>query len=325
MTEYFRKFDIDNNEEYQSSVIVANLTKSLAQSRDYELGYWMPAFMRLFSPGIYFRACNVFGKLENWQELRYLMEHAIFDPEHPLYGLDYETCTDEDKARLDVLREIARTCCYCGYVILKRERPNLLPKKERKPLTKKEEKLIRWMSTYYTGIGTRQERDAFSRYKDKFHEIYPPQTPNSEEIETFESYTHEIQQKQKLERREEALRQEAERLKKLPQRIYIAAHTYIKKQFREQFGSDNEFVIIHHRFEDGDLDYKGKLPATQELVVLLSNDMRSRFLLLYIAAHFHRKISIINIDGHIEECNPVELSKTQIRELKLEFDKLSKF
>ncbi|MDE6222593.1 MAG: hypothetical protein K2M49_02760 [Muribaculaceae bacterium] len=324
MTEYFKKFDIDNNEEYKSSQIVLERTSLLAQHIDYELGYWMQAFSRLFSPGIYFRACNAFGKLENWQELRYLMEHAVFDPEHPLYGLDYETCSADDRARLDVFREIARTYCYCGFAILKRERPNLLPKKERKPLTKKEEKLIRWMSSYYTGIGTRQEQDAFSRYKYKFHELYPLQTPNSEEIETFEKFTTEIQQKQKLERREEALRQEAERLKQLPQRIYIAAHTYIKKQFREKFGSDNEVVVIHHRFENGDLGFKGKLPATQELVVLLSNDVRSRLLLLYIAAHFHYKISIININGHEDKHNPVELSKTQIRELKLEFDKLSK-
>lgn len=321
MVEYFKKFDIE--EEYKPSTIVYDHTKCLAQSFEYELGYWMQAFMRLFSPGVYFRACDAFSKLENWIELRYLMEHAIFDPEHPLYSLNYETCSDEDRARLVVFREIARSCCYCGYALLKLKRPNLLPKRERKPLTRMEEKSIRWMMAYYTNTGTYQERAAFSQYIHKFQKIYPRQTPTQEEIDAFETHQAEISRQLKRERRQEAQRREAERLSKLPETTYIAAYPCIKKQFRQVFGSDNEFVVINHQFELGDLNFRGKLPATQELVVLLSNDARSQRLLRYIAAHFHHKISIINIDGHEEEKrDPVELSKKQIHKLRLEFETL---
>lgn len=337
MTEYFKKFDIENNEEYKSSPIVLERTSPLAQRIDFELGYWMQAFSRLFSPGVYFRACNAFGKLENWQELRYLMEHAVFDPEHPLYGLDYETCSADDRMRLDVFREIARSCCYCGYAILKRERPNLLPKSERKPLTKKEEKTIRCMVTYYTNGGTWQERDAFEHYKWYFHEINPHQKPTIEETEAFEKYEAEIQRQLKLKRKEETKRLEAERLSKLPEVTYIAAHPFIKDQFRQVFGKGNKFTVIRHRFESGDLKYRGKLPATQELVVLLTHDVRSLLLLLYIAAHFQQKISVVDIVGsdgrrypfvfnnlELRECckRKIELSEAQISQLKNEFRQL---
>ena len=183
MTEYFRKFEIED--KYQSTQIVFERTGPLANSWEYELGYWIQAFIHVYSPGVWFRAINAFGSIDNYMELRYLMEHAVYDPTHPLHNLDYETCSAEDRKLLDVFIEIARTCCYCGYAILKRDRPNLLPKKERKPLTVKEEKSIRWMIAYYTNSGKRQEQRAFSRYIDRFMEIYPKQTPTAKEIEEY--------------------------------------------------------------------------------------------------------------------------------------------
>ena len=340
MTTYFPK--IDDNEEYKSSSIVFEKTKTVAASRDYELGYWMGSFMRLFSPGVYFRACDVFGKLENWMELRYLMEHATYDPQHPLYSLDYETCTDEERSRLDVFREIAWSCCYLWYVILKRDRPNLLPKNDRTPLTKQEEKHLRWMEAYYANTRTVQERRAFSNlYCGKIREIYAPKTPTKEEVEIFNiwetEYNRQAEQKRRQERRLEARRRESERMSKLPSKVYIAAHHCIKKQFREVFGKDNKIVHIHHPFELGDLEYRGKLPAAKELVVLLGNEVRSHLLLYYISTHFHGDISVINIVGRDEDIfplsfdnnelresckNPVRLSKGRIKELRNEFAKL---
>ena len=338
MTQYFRKFDIDNNEEYQSAPTVLERTTPLAHSYDYQMGYWMQSFIRLYTPGVYFRACNAFGKLENWQELRSLMEHAIFDPRHPLYGLDYETCSDEDRTRLDALREIALTCCYCGYAFLKRERPNLLPKKERKPLTQKEEKSIRWMIAYYTNSGTAQERAAFDRYKWNFHEIYPRRTPTLEEVEEFNAFQDKVNMELKLKQREEAQRREAERLSKLPEVHYIAAHQFIKDQFKQVFGKEKKFTAIRYPFDFGLFDCTSELPKTQELVVILPYDVRSHMLLRYIAAHFHQKISVINLVGgshgrrypltfnnlELQECckQKTELSKAQTRELRNEFHQL---
>lgn len=313
MVEYFKRIDEDG--EYKASAIVRERTQLLSDSRDYELGYWMQAFMMFFSPGIYFRATDAFGQLNNWMELRYLMEHAIFDPEHPLYGLDYETCSAEDKRRLDVFCEIAQLCCYCGYAILKRERPNFLPKKERESLTKKEEQSIRWMLAYYTDGGTPPERAAFKRLQDRFATGFRSRlAPTPEEIEYYNNYTDEIERQRKRKCRQEALKREAERLSKLPPITYIAAYQSIKKLFGEVFGADNEFVVIKHQFELGNWDFKGKLPATQELVVMVGNDVRSRILLLYIAAHFHHKISVIYIVDSSEAGDSVELTSQQLRE-----------
>lgn len=312
MIGYFRKFDTE--EAYEPSPAVLEQTKVLAQSREYELGYWMQAFMRFYSPGLYFRATDALGEVSNWMELRYLMEHAIFDPTHPLHNLDYEECSAEDRTRLDVFLEIARTCCYCGYAIVKTFRPNQLPKKERKSLTQMERKSIRWMIAYYTNSGTAQERTAFSNYKYKFRCIYPQQKPTQEEIDAFNEYQDEIYRQTKIEHRKEARRREAERVSKLPKITYIAAYPCIKEQFREVFGKDDKFVVIHHLFELGDLNFRGKLPSTQELVVILINDVGSQLLLRYITDHFHGKISVIYISGKENDSFPLAFTNLELRE-----------
>ncbi len=313
MEPYTHVIDLDG--EYMPSPIVLERTNEIARSREYECGYWIQSFIRFYNPGVYFRAISAFGDIQNYMELRYLMEHATFDPAHPLYHLDYETCSADDRRRLDVFREIAWSCCYCWYAIVKRDRPNLLPIRERKPLTKKEEKYLRWMGAYYANTRTHQERAAFrSLIFGKFKEVYPPLTPTQEEIEAFNTYQTVISGNIKRELRQEALCREAERLKKLPPKVFITSHDFIKRQFRQVFGSDNQVVAIRHQFELGDLAYRGKLPATKELVVLLNNDIRSHLLLRYIAAHFHGEISVIDIVGKETEWSPSSLNNDELRE-----------
>lgn len=200
MAEYFKQ--ISEYEKYTQTDAVLERTRLVANRADYKLGYWMQSFMRLFMPGIYLRSLDSFGELENWMQLRYLMEHATFEPTHPLYNLDYEECSAEDRRRLDVFREIAFHCCYCWYYIVKKERPNLLPKKERKPLTKKEERYLRWMEAYYADNGTWQQQNAFSNILHyKARELFPPKAPTEEEIEAFDKYESEIQRQQKQSRK----------------------------------------------------------------------------------------------------------------------------
>ena len=316
---YFPRID----KTYTPSPIVLERTKDLARCPDYEHGYWMQMFMHVFRPVLYQKANATFGIIRNHMELRYLMEHAIFDPGHPLYGLDYETASEEDRKRLDVFCEIARQYGWMPFIRL--NRPNFLPAGSRRPLSKDEEKYIRRMKAFYSVSGTPQEREAFLRHY-KFGPILRPVFPTGEERAQFDEYVAKIFPP-------------AQELHEIASdKVYLTAHEGIKSQMELLLGPAAKCKAIVHPFEEGDIAAKVRLPRAREIVMVLTHDVRSHLLLRYIAKRFKGRISVIHAEGvhsdsmplaivnpELEICSryAVELNAEQRRQLGDDFERLN--
>lgn len=308
-TQYFPTIDIYDS--YHPVQEVLEKTTLFARSHEYECGYWIQAFMWCYHPGTYQRVCHAFGELHNYMELRYLLEHAIYDPEHPLYGLDYETVNEADRIRLDVLRELSR--CYAWYPFVKKDRPNLLPIEERKPLNKKEQNFIRWMTAYYSQTGSWQERNAFYRnYLDKLGKLYDKVPPSADEIKEFESNSVRLSKLAKKEWRIEAQMQHADK-QRPPITTYITAHAKIKELFDKKFGSEYNCILIDMPLEKGNLPESLQLPHSERIVLLLPHDVRSHLVLYYIVKDFVGRVSILYIHGTNEDVDPLDIKIEDLR------------
>lgn len=205
---YFPFIDYNQDSPYNPKPIVYEKTKELANLFEYEMRYWMQYYIFLFTPSIFPRVCNAFGYMTCWWELRYFMEHATYDPEHPLYNLDYEVLTAssnpediENLHRLDLFIELSKLKAW--YPFVKRDRPNLLPRKERKPLTRKEEQFLRWMPLVYSHKATSRIVSAWCRNFSELHKIYSvARLGTDEEIAEWDEYQEYLAEEERRKRRE---------------------------------------------------------------------------------------------------------------------------
>lgn len=93
--------------------------------------------------------------------------------------------------------------------------------------------------------------------------------------------------------------------------VFIAAYPQLKEQWDKAAIFDGVCSIIDYPLEEGNLPDSLNLPNADELVLLLPDDIRSHFLLRYIARDFKGEISIVQICGQYTDMAPLAVSNSE--------------